>query len=237
MRIEAAVAPSRGITLGYVNACVSYLPETHELKRGGYAVDSFLFSKSGISIGGSTYAPETAFSAQQPFPTQLSFGDSYVRADADEGTQTPTGSNGVDGRDELSENWPTTFTMATSDPSRPSVPEGGASLALIVPPKTFLPSWGEEFPIQFTGQANSEVRVRIFDQNGRLVATLFDSRFDGPPATIPGSTTGVLWDGRNDEYERVRAGMYVVHLSAVDKRTGEEVTKTAPVVVATRLAK
>jgi len=43
-RIEVAVAPSRGITLGYVNDCVSYLPDTHELKRGGYEVDSFLFS-------------------------------------------------------------------------------------------------------------------------------------------------------------------------------------------------
>jgi hypothetical protein len=71
--------------------------------------------------------------------------------------------------------------------------------------------------------------VRIFDLDGRLVTTLFDSRFDGPPPLQ------IAWDGRDSTFERVRAGMYVIHLQAVDRTTGKRTIKTAPVVVATRL--
>ncbi len=98
---------------------------------------SYLFSKTGKSVGDSTYKPETAVADQTPFPTQLDFGNSYVRVDASEGTQVQTNGNGVCGADELSENLPTTFTMAPSDPSRPSggtePGEGGAAVALKVP--------------------------------------------------------------------------------------------------------
>ena len=52
---------------------------------------------------------------------------------------------------------------------------------------------------------------------------------------MPGVYTTRQWDGRDATYERVRAGLYVVHLQVIDRVTGKETIKTAPVVVATRL--
>ncbi|MBE0565965.1 MAG: lamin tail domain-containing protein [Krumholzibacteria bacterium] len=202
---------------------------------------SFQFSKTGKTVGTSMYLPETAVGSQQPFATQLEFGNSYQRVDATEGTQATSGSNGVDGRDELSENLTTTFAMLPWDPARPSTGPGpgpgAGAVALKVPALTFLPELGEAFPVQFTGRPASETRVRLFNQAGRLVLTLFDSRFDGQPATVPGSYTTLYWDGRDDTYERVPAGMYILHLSVVETATGDEETRTAPVVVSTRLSK
>ncbi len=159
--------------------------------------------------------------------------------DTNEGNQTPTGSNGVLGRDETSEDLPNTFERAAYDPSRPSGSTGGgnSTIELLVEAKTFIPTMGELMPIRFISKPNSETKLRLFDMEGRLVYTLWDSRFKGAPSVIPGVYSTVAWDGRDEHFERVRAGMYVLHLSVVGNRTGEEETKTAPVVVATRLSK
>ena len=73
--------------------------------------------------------------------------------------------------------------------------------------------------------------MTILDLEGRLVRTLFDSRFQRP-----GPSKYVEWDGRDDTFELVRAGTYIVHLSAVNEQTGHREEKTAPAVVATRLS-
>lgn len=201
--------------------------------------NSYQVDKTGVSVAGSTYLPDTAKGNQHPFGPALEFGDAYRRVAGEDGNQVPSGSNGVNGRDETSENWLTTFAMETSDPSRPS---GGGSagegaVELKVPAATFLPVLGEIFPIGIVGKPNSETKVRIFDLEGRPIITLFDSRFDGNPSTIPGAYTFVTWDGRDDRFEMMRAGMYIVHLSVVNLQTGDEDTQTAPVVLATRLSK
>jgi hypothetical protein len=103
-----------------------------------------------------------------------------------------------------------------------------------VPARTFVPYRGDSFPIQFVTAGNSETRVRIFDLEGRLVITLFESRFDGAGSTIPSAPTTLLWDGRDETFELVPGGMYVVHLLVVNNDTGEEEVRTAPAVVATR---
>ncbi|MCP4293386.1 MAG: lamin tail domain-containing protein [bacterium] len=200
---------------------------------------SFYFNKTGVTIGTHSYLPETGTGSSLSFPNQADFGFSYHRTDADEGNQTPTGSNGVLGRDETSEDLHTTFELLAYDPSRPSGSDdaGGNSFELLVEAKTFIPAMGEQFPIRFTSKAQSETRLRLFDMDGRLVFTLWDSRFQGAPSVIPGVYTTVAWDGRDSHYERVRAGLYVLHLSVVNSRTGDEETTTAPVVVATRLSK
>jgi hypothetical protein len=105
---------------------------------------------------------------------------------------------------------------------------------LQVPARTFVPYRGDAFPIQFVTAGNSETRLRIFDLEGRLVITLFESRFDGGGSTIPSAPTTVAWDGRDGTYELVAGGMYVVHLSVVNNETGKEEVRTAPAVVATR---
>jgi hypothetical protein len=105
---------------------------------------------------------------------------------------------------------------------------------LQVPAKTFMPTLGEVFPISFEGPSDAEIKLRLFDQKGRVVITLFDSRFD---SFLPGIVNSVTWDGLDSTFQRVRAGTYILHMSVVDVSTGEENTKIAPVVVATRLSK
>ncbi len=205
---------------------------------------SYRFSKTGVVIdngpepGSSAYLSETSVGNQNPYSTETDFGDSYQRR-GDEGDEIDSGSNGVDGHDEVSEDLPVTWQIAAASPARPTIPGGGggSQVALEVPARTFLPLMGEAFPIRFTSKPRSETRLRIFDLEGRLVMQLFDSRFDGPPSVIAGQFTRRDWDGRDEMFELVPAGMYVVHLAVVDKETGKEETKQAPVVVATRLSK
>jgi len=191
-----------------------------------------------VVSGTHAYLPDTATTAQTPFAAAASFGESYQRIDASEGAQIATGSNGVLGRDETSEDLNNTFELAEYAPSRPSGSNGGGGgVELMVEAKTFLPKLGEIFPIRFVSRPQSETKLRLFDQKGRLIITLFDSRFDGTPSTIPDAPTVVAWDGRDEFFQDVRAGMYIAHLSVVNNATGEEDIKIAPVVVATRLSK
>ncbi len=209
-------------------------------RGAGETSTSTLFSKTGVTVGSHTYLPDTPISAQTPFAETAPFGSSYQRVDAGEGNQLTVGSNGVLGRDETSEDLNNTFELAEYDPSRPSGSgtDGGTSgLRLIVEAKTFLPSLGEEFPIGFVALPQSETRLRLFDTEGRIVLTLFDSRFNGSPSTITEAPTYVVWDGLDETFQPVHAGMYIAHLSVVNNATGKEETKTAPVVVATRLSK
>ncbi len=200
---------------------------------------SHYFNKTNVTIGSHSYLPEAGTGIATSFPQEAPFGESYQRINPNEGNQTPTGSNGVLGRDETSEDLQNTFDLAEYDPSRPSGSTGGgeSTIQLKVEAKTFIPTMGELMPIRFTSKPNSETRLRLFDMEGRLIYTLWDSRRNGAPSVIPGAYTTVAWDGRDEKYERVRAGLYVLHLSVVDNRTGENETTTAPVVVATRLSK
>ncbi len=47
----------------------------------------------------------------------------------------------------------------------------------------------------------------------------------------------IAWNGLDETLQRVPSGLYMVHLSVVDKVTGVEETRTAPVVVTTRLSR
>lgn len=207
-------------------------------KTGTYRVS---FDKSGLTVGSGTYLNDTAVNSQiWATPVIEDATASYTRMDALEAGQTATGSNGVEGRDETSEDFSVNFIEAPATPgffhgAGGGTTEIGVTVELVVPAATFIPSLGETFAVKFVTRLSSETKLRIFDLEGRLVATLFDSRFGDTPSVIPGAYTSRDWDGRDLNFERVKAGMYVVHLSVVSIETGEEITKTAPVVVATRL--
>ncbi len=209
--------------------------------------DSFMFSKTGVTIGGSTYLPETTVDDQTPIAVAHEVGEAYVRIDPNEGNQTDSGSNGVDGRDEVSEDWPNTFAPQAAQPSRPAgsgvvrvmkpvfpSDKAGTTIVLNVPARTFVPARGDKFPIEVVTKLDSETKLRIFNLAGQLVITLHDSRFGGSISIDPATPTTLFWDGRNETFELMPGGMYVVHLSVVKEGTGEEETRTAPVVVATR---
>lgn len=211
---------------------------------------AFLFSKTGISMDGpdadttpTAYQADTPAGSQQLFSAAHAFGESYQRTVADagaEGTEVKTGGNGTLGHNETSENLQTTFHTAVASPSPPGGTGGGGvtgEIAIDVPARTFLPLMGETFPIRFRSQRGAQTELRIYDLTGRLIMTLFDSRYDGAAASAAGQWSRRDWNGRDGQFELLPAGLYVVHLSAVDPSTGNEATQTAPVVLATRLSK
>jgi hypothetical protein len=211
-------------------------------KTGDFAV---AHDKTNITVGASTYLPDTAPADQSWFLDLVEDGSvSYRRVVHDEGDQTATGGNGVDGRDETSEDFAVTFSAEAFSPGIYELAGSGGggtvteapTLELAVKAATFIPREGDEYEFRFKiSVTDFEFRLRIFDTEGRLVRTLYDNRFDDP--VLPGFFKNVAWDGRNDTYELVRAGMYIAHFSIVDIETGTEETTVMPVVVASRLDK
>jgi len=64
--------------------------------------------------------------------------------------------------------------------------------------------------VQYHLTANiSLIRLRIFDARGRLIRTLADGEPSGPHGEQ-------IWDGYNEKRQRVRIGLYVVLLEALD---------------------
>jgi hypothetical protein len=74
----------------------------------------------------------------------------------------------------------------------------------------------------------SRVNIRIFDSLGRLVRTV--ANYD------PSASTGqIIWDGLDDNKRRLRMGIYVVLLEAIDSSGGTIESAKAAAVVAGRL--
>lgn len=92
----------------------------------------------------------------------------------------------------------------------------------------FLPDEGQAAEIAYTLSAPAGlVRVRIYDAGGRLVREVEDG-------TLSGAAGAVVWDGRGPAGERLRAGVYVVLLEAVDVEGGTTERHRAAVVLARR---
>jgi len=100
--------------------------------------------------------------------------------------------------------------------------------ALTVPPHPFAPDLGERLKIMFSAPPGNHMVLKLFDLEGRVVVTLFDGESSGGMEINN-------WDGRNELFERVPIGVYILYLEATDAKTGETTTAKAPVVVATRL--
>jgi hypothetical protein len=64
--------------------------------------------------------------------------------------------------------------------------------------------------IGFSLPAGSPVSLRVYDVNGRLVATLANREF-------PAGRHTMAWDGRNGKGEQVASGLYFYRLMAGDK--------------------
>lgn len=102
---------------------------------------------------------------------------------------------------------------------------------LRVPARTLVKNQlgrGERFAFEIEGVAGTRALCRVFDLQGRLVRTLYDG-------FLAGTTSAALsWDARDESFELVPAGMYVVHLQTTDL-DGTVTESRAPVVVAVRL--
>ncbi len=72
------------------------------------------------------------------------------------------------------------------------------------------------------------LRVRIYDATGRLIRTLAS----GEPT---GARGNLIWDGMNDNRDKVRMGIYIVLLEALDANGGTVHSTKGVVVVAVKL--
>jgi hypothetical protein len=126
--------------------------------------------------------------------------------------------------------------MKIAVPPPPPDPEFWPNSALRVPAQTFRPDGNEVIPIAYLAPDRSEVSMRVYDLQGRVVRTLTDSEYTGY-SSIPEfykddffvqGTNG--WDGRDDLRRLVPAGSYICRLEVTD-RDGTTSVSTAPIVV------
>jgi hypothetical protein len=104
---------------------------------------------------------------------------------------------------------------------------------LSIVPRVFVPNRrsyadAEGFVIEFNVPTNSDVVLRLYDIEGRVVRTLVDEeQYAGPGQAI--------WNGRDELREVVPIGVYICHLEATDRDKGSTTTDQAPIVVGTPL--
>lgn len=90
----------------------------------------------------------------------------------------------------------------------------------------FDPDAGQSTAIRYSLENEAGlVRVRIFDGAGRLVRELEDG-------TLTGQSGMLLWDGRDTSGRRLRIGIYIVLLEAVDVESGRTEAHRGVVVLA-----
>jgi hypothetical protein len=77
-------------------------------------------------------------------------------------------------------------------------------------------------------QKISQVRIKIFDSKGRLVRTLVNN-------LASGNKGSVIFDGRDDNGNPLRIGIYIVYLQALNQNNGYEKDLKTVVVVARKL--
>lgn len=105
----------------------------------------------------------------------------------------------------------------------------------------FYPDTGEVLPIYYRVREGDDVKMEIYDLQGRLVRTLLDGDYDGYSAmpkfyevVFPYQMGVRGWDGRDGLRRMVRVGTYICRLEATDA-DGDVSTATAPVVVGAKL--
>ncbi len=159
--------------------------------------DLLLVDPTGTVIDSLRYSPAWHLK------NSVSSGRSLERIDLD-GIST-------DGR-----NWSSSVAPAGSTPLRinsifvnPTVPASSLSLS----PNPFSPDRDgfEDFlSIRYTLPAvSATIRIRIFDITGRLIRRLADRE-------LSPSSGSVIWNGDDDDGNRVRIGMYIILLEALD---------------------
>ncbi|HMQ70152.1 MAG TPA: lamin tail domain-containing protein [Ignavibacteria bacterium] len=74
----------------------------------------------------------------------------------------------------------------------------------------------------------SQMRVKVFDIKGRLVRTLSDNM-------VTGSEGSIIFNGLGDDDQKLRIGIYILLIEAVDNKTGSVNVIKEPVVIAGKL--
>ena len=77
-------------------------------------------------------------------------------------------------------------------------------------------------------QSTSQVRIKIFDNKGRLVRTLANNQASG-------SSGSIIFDGIGDDGQALRIGIYIIFLESINEGAGVVETMKTVVVVARKL--
>ncbi|OQA90301.1 MAG: hypothetical protein BWY26_01437 [Elusimicrobia bacterium ADurb.Bin231] len=83
--------------------------------------------------------------------------------------------------------------------------------------------------ISYNVPAGSQITIRVFDIRGRAVRTVVD-HVDGG-----GASETVNWDGKDDNGNVVRTGIYIVNIEAINKSTGAVKRSSKRVVVGRKM--
>lgn len=132
-------------------------------------------------------------------------------------------------------NWSTAVNTEGATPGKSNSiftqnekPEGKISVS----PNPFSPDNDgfEDFTIVTYNltQAIAQVRIKIFDSQGRLVRTLLNNQASG-------SSGSVIFDGLNDAGNPLRIGIYIIFFEALNENSGVLETMKTVVVVARKL--
>jgi len=102
---------------------------------------------------------------------------------------------------------------------------------------SFNPWKGEKIKIEYgskleLGTASRKAIIRIYDVQGRLVATPVNTNMDN--ANAYGLIT-YTWDGRDRNKNLLPIGVYYCHLEIINRETGESDITVQPIVVADKL--
>ena len=132
-------------------------------------------------------------------------------------------------------NWSTSVSPAGATPAeRNSIYTVAlpSSASLRLSPNPFSPDndgFEDNLAIAYSlPSTTSMIRVRCFDLQGRLIRTLANTEAAASSGTI-------LWDGLDDNRQRVRMGMYIILFEAFDAYGGSVRTMKDVAVVARRL--
>lgn len=107
----------------------------------------------------------------------------------------------------------------------------------------FNPWLNEKLTLEFgslmvPGVASCKAILRIYDIQGRLVATPFNGLIDVETVSGYSTATGlrtILWDGRDRNRNLLPIGVYYCHLEIIDRTDGHSETTIQPIVIAAEL--
>lgn len=106
------------------------------------------------------------------------------------------------------------------------------SAGLTISPNPFSPDNDgfEDFcTINYSlGISLSQIRIKIFDDKGRLIRTLVNNQSSG-------STGSIIFNGLNENNSPLKIGMYIILFEATNAQTGQQEILKDVVVVARKL--
>ncbi|MAJ45556.1 MAG: hypothetical protein CMF96_12560, partial [Candidatus Marinimicrobia bacterium] len=97
-------------------------------------------------------------------------------------------------------------------------------------PYVIIPTLGEKLDYSYISPSKSRTIIRIFDISGRFITTLVD-RYDDSSKAIVMNSEKSSWNGRDKLGQVVSPGTYLIHIEAINFKTGKTTIDLAPVIV------